>query len=451
MPKVFFFNYVTNDGKGDFKHLCDIVAAIKNNPALSNFELHAVVDIGERWKKENFEDKLRDLGLTRNYINDPEDKPWENPELQNDLSQAVQIIQVSSNSLPNRDKYLAFVKAGTLYKYFGEHEGYNPLLPSTPKLGPIIVRSMGLGVNTYGIKINKSMVNPLLNPFSIIAKHDNAFFTTLMTNTNSANAEEFQASNLFLPAYFNKTRAFQHFLLLLMSNTQLPSDKDISVFVSTSVKDCKKIISELNIDKHKDIIANFSQIEVIEANGALTRHLLNPVKTRALRLFSGFKLSDESFNTLFHCASFAAFVTGDNTFEMTISRKEIFPFYCSTNFDFKVNTLKSLEEIIKKVTAEKGVPVKVASDMLLLFNYEKFVRFEDPWRTKSSMDSILGEYKNIDFVAMAKAWHAVSDYIIENHNFYAKLPELFLEGLDPSLQLTPLNDESEPRNTFQKR
>ncbi len=167
----------------------------------------------------------------------------------------------------------------------------------------------------------------------------------------------------------------------------------------------------------------------------VTIYPLNANGVRTIQVFSGFRLSDAGFNAVFEAASFIAGVSGDNTFERTISNK-LLPFYWSSNPDLKKATSVSLSHIVKERLKSMDIPVEVKRDLETYFSYEKFSDFVNFFRWKEDELAALSQFPDIDLIAMSQAWKQIAQYLIEHHNFYDKLLTIFSEGLDPSLFLS---------------
>lgn len=438
MTKVVFFNSIHTDGKGDFGHLTNILTALKKMPTLQNFQFYAVVDC-TLWPKEDFEGQLKALNIDGYFLGRSDDQLWENPELQKHLSEAVQIIQVSRQSFPLK-KYLPYINPNALFKFIGEHEEIDPFMLTKidlhGKRKNFILRPMGLSPGTFGIKLQDRRNQITQDPFAILQSQDPQFYHALLATTQSPNMEYFKHNHFFVPAYYSNMGPFCKLLLLFIINHKLPQDRNIAIFLSGKSNLIKEDLQDLFSDEtYKNIVTTVKRVVLIQAQGdPIIVYLLNPSGTRSIEVFSGFKLSDAGFDAAFDAASFIAGVSGDNTFERTVSTK-LLPFYWSTNENLKKRTMIALANIVQERLATMNVAEETKKDLLTFFNYDNFSRFISFFRSKKEELAALYEFRDLDLIAMTKVWSEIAQYIIDHHNFYDRLLNIISEGLDPALFL----------------
>jgi len=360
-PKVnvVILNSINCDGTGDFSHLVGIYHALKKNTITKRFRLSFLICNQNSGSYKKIEDALKNLTIPHSeyFYGTPED--YENSfhqkkEIQSRLANSHQIIQISFHNFPAIKKYHPYFNPDALLKYVGEHESHHLPIPVGQKKWSSYV--MGLGDKRYGIKLENL---PRITPsaaFSILEKNDPDFANQLLFHTQSLHAEIFNHANYLIPVYINQITVLVRFIYLLAANKKMDT-KNIALKLS-GLQDASKLAKVIELEKiihFKD--KNIKQIEIIN-RGANEINIisLNPLSERVMRIFVGFDLSLESFNTLFQ-STFIAAVSGDNTFEKAIS-SEVLPFYVSSTFVMKQPTLTALATIINQASLDIDPAIK---------------------------------------------------------------------------------------------
>lgn len=430
MLKAILVNQIMMDGLGDFTHLIDIYIALKNNPQLENFEFIVVVDTILR-EPHGFREKLEKIGITKYFIGNRKDNLHEIPELQQHFKEATQIIEISAHGF-NLEKYLPYInKNKTVFKRISEHESIDPW----PKEGvdKITIFSMGLGKDTYGIKLKPVVKIEECDAYSIIEKNDSDFFESLLRYTNSKNVSELIENNIFIPAYFSKKYPLVVFLTLLILNDKIPNDKNIVMYVSGDTRGLLKDLKYYFARCWNNMSSKVNKIQLME-NGSKGPELIGQFDNNLLKqitIMTGYWLTDASYQVIYQCASLLTAVSGDNTLEMSIAHKKL-PYYWSTNFGLKKQTLVGLKKIVSDYLDSKNVDESLKEAFKIFFDYDTLYEINEGTPINSIINS---SYKNLDFTSMAEIWPEIAQHIIENYNFYNKLPNIFLEGLPSKAEM----------------
>ncbi len=341
--------------------------------------------------------------------------------LQDFFSEAVQIIAISFDGFAYEAQYVKSANPKAIFKHIGDHEAKR----ESPYDNRWIYRSMGLTKNQYGIKIAKTHELLPSIAFATIEKNDKNFIDTVLKQTNTSDWNSFDKDNYFVLAFFHfkNYHEVKSFIKLLTTNQKLPK-KNFAIYLSSNVN--TKMLE--NLDRAFGDFLGFGpvgfeesdikQIEIITpGNNQPKIYPINQQYQKVVRLFCGFDLCDESYYALFKCVFMAA-ISGDNTFERAIAN-ETFLYYWSTNhYPWKSGTLVAIQDIIKLPAL--NIPVEVKRDLLVYFDPNKY-----------PLDAL--EYKQLDLIAMAKAWPTVARFIKENYNFYNQLEAIFFEKLNLSL------------------
>ena len=335
MATCHLFITVLNDGVGDFSHFVDIYNAIIKSPDLKAIEFVPVVCL-----EGNDEAKLKKINATLTSLNIPlffsgfkqsfETHFQSNQDLINSLNKTAQVIFISADSLYS--KYKIYINPNALLKTINEHEGHVILdVPNSKKC------SLGLGEDCFGIKIGDydslTLNEATLNEAgSIIKANDPKFYNDLLQQSLTTDFTDFNKKNELIPAYFNSVEGFYKFLTFLA--TKEIKENDIALYFSGL-----DLQSEFGLACLKGCAKKCNvRIEVINNNGA--KVIINPNAERVIRIFTGYFVQDVSYHAIYSSAKIAG-VSGDNTLEYAVAHG-ILPFYYSTNFLAKQQTLKEL-------------------------------------------------------------------------------------------------------------
>lgn len=158
----------------------------------------------------------------------------------------------------------------------------------------------------------------------------------------------------------------------------------------------------------------------------------NDTGTISIKILTGFYLSDSSLQSMYQLSKMVA-VSGDNTLELAISMN-VFPFYCSTNWDNKRRTLDALREITQLPALDISETAR-RSFNIFFDKYSVQTRgYTDIEFPQHDRHLQLDLYATLDFPSMINDWPKVSNYIRLNYNFYDRLDDLVREGLPADLQ-----------------
>jgi hypothetical protein len=208
----------------------------------------------------------------------------------------------------------------------------------------------------------------------------------------------------------------------------LPRDKDIVVYLS-SPKDGKSLVKSIKNEEglpDSSLMASIKQVEFIENNstGILKDVVKLNTEGRVLRIFCNFRIDDAAFNALYRAAIISG-VSGDTSFERAIAFRTL-PFYFSTNYSAKRETLEALQAIIH--SEDLGIPEEIKRDFITYFQYEK------AWY-KSAIKSPerIRELQQVNLMGMCAEWHKIALYLRKHFNIYNLLPQLVEEDIDHEL------------------
>lgn len=451
MKKIILLNHVQTDGVGDFSHFLDIYDELRHNNKYGDTEFIPLVCCKRELIPE-VEKRLRDMGLLHYYVgtlDDYKNKYCHDVSLKQSLSEAEQLIQISyCGEFISPDIYN--VNPLALLKYVGEHEiangDSNPF--SRFKQTNVMLRSMGLSPNHYGIKIKKVPVLADEDIFASIEMNDveNDFVKKLLLHTGAERLCDIKHKNILIPAYFNREYSLSRFLLLMAINKKLSLEsKDIAVYLSGIKLDH---ISKLSFKINEFVSSDIKQIEFIgPGDSAPLVRDINPNGKRTIRIFYGFYLRDDFYNALYRQTLLAA-VSGDNTFEKAISYATL-PYYHSTNCVMKRSSLQALADIIRE--NDIGLTDEIKKDFIIYF--EQFHKFAGIYG--EPRDILSTEYvelfSNLNLVDMSKQWPIVSSYLLAHHNFYSKLEDIIFERTKTKFyksntERIPLPSENELNN-----
>jgi hypothetical protein len=404
------FVTVIDDGMGDFSHFVDIYTALKNEPDLNKIQFIPVVfvvgDDEDKIKKIN--DKLRSLDIPLYFCGNAwtfaEDSL--NHRIMKTLEKSDQILFISAEkTLYNR--YRKKIKPKTILKTINEHEGCISMrVPNSRKF------SMGLAEGCYGIKISDFTPLSLSESSSIIAINDPIFWDDLLRNTGSRSDEEFNRNNTIVPAYFNCPWGYSKFLTFLV--TQHTDRKDIAVYFSGRALNPKPYFPfEVSPPPILSNLADTCNVRVELIKNKDEKIVYNASASKVIRIFTEYNISDLSYRALYSKARIAG-VSGDNILEYAISHN-VFPFYMSTNFDYKEGTLLGLQKISQ--LSEVPISDEARRSFNIYFNPTNYL----------SRD--LGALSSVNLSVMIDAWPHIAFYLRTKKNFYNQLKAVFLEGL----------------------
>lgn len=400
MSVCHLFVTVMIDGYGDFSHFIDIYKAIISNSIFKEIEFIPVIHVQGTEYNATKLNKINEIlqflkvpkyfsGLTQDFS----DHFHSNIELTQSLKNTDQVIFISSDTI-YRD-YKKYINPQAILKTINEHEGMVAFdIPNSKK------RSLGLGQGCYGIKIGDAISLSSTESELIIKQNDPEFYEILLQQTGAKTLEELNQKNMIVPAYFNTPNGFIHFLTFLTTcNSDKNDSKDIALYFSGEMaQDAYFKYHFKNLIKSSNV-----RFETIEKNKE--KIIFNPDFSRVIRIFSGYYVKDESYQALFSNAQIAG-VSGDNTLECSITHK-VLPFYCSTNFYSKKQTLAELKKISQLKELSIGEEARRSFD--LYFDFKNF--------------------SSINLCAMIDAWPQIAAYIKTHKNFYNQLEKIVLEDL----------------------
>lgn len=450
MPNYLILNTINFDGTGDFSHFEDIITALLDNPVFSEVEFIPVVhfiqyDMPRRMACypiifEKMNRLFNDRNIPFYYgARGAHDIFKTDMALQKKLSEADQVIVISFGE-DLVDLYKPYFKNDIPIKFIGEHE-----VPFGIRFqyDNLFLRSMGISTNQYyGIKIGDIAEQDTSIVWEIVKKHDPEYIRKLLAYTHSSNSDEFMFKHEVIPAYFNKSWDFIEFLRLFDVNSSFPDTKDIVIihsgnnlnaFLASEIMP----MTGIPLPDKSTFISNLFKDGFIKQLEIFLPETDEPVviqgnynASKVIRIISGFRLSEPSFEAVHQLAKMAG-VSGDNTFERCVA-KNVLPFYWSTNFRLKYDTLTSLRKITQ-------LPELLISDdarnsygiffdtSLICINYKgsPFPRYDRVFNTRS--------YSRLNLKLMIEEWPVVTTYLRKNHNFYDRLEHIILEGVPSPL------------------
>jgi hypothetical protein len=334
MPNYLIFNTVNSDGVGDFSHFEDIIKTLLANPKFNDVEFIPIVCFKAGGTESNYRrvgEKLKALGIPFIYGKDDDHKRFSSdPAIQKQLNEADQAIVISYDTIFG--KYQPYLKPDIPIKSISEHEsiiyisGHKNHIP----------HPLGLGLGKKGIKIKDATPTLPNDEWNIIKQNDPDVATQLLACTHSPDFENFYENYLVTPAYFNRPSDFVAYLHLFGVNQSL--SKNVVVYLSG--------ISHW-VDEQEQVTKRFmntsiQQIETYRPGNSIPEIIPgNPDGTRAIKILTGFYLTNPSFDAIYRLSKIAG-VSGDNTLERCISMN-VLPFYWSWNPRMKMPTLSALQ------------------------------------------------------------------------------------------------------------
>lgn len=423
MPTYVLFNTIHDDGTGDFTHFEEIMKALLANPRFSGVEFIPIVSFAPSGKDSNYlsiKDKMEALGIPFYYGKNEDHQGFiADATLQSRLAEAEQIISISMDNIS--PLYMPYFKKDILIKGIGEHEG---LVDSALKN----THGLGLANGRQGIKINDCKLMEAHTALSIISENDHAFSEKLLKNTSSPDFNLFISKNSVIPAYFNQDMQFMSFLHFIGSNHSLSKEKDLIVYHSgTSLVDFlskKQVMAELLKG------SNIKRVEIIKRDGSLPEVIeTNPLGSQNIKIFSGFYLSDASFNAIYQLANIAG-VSGDNTFERCVSMN-ILPYYYSTNFKNKIPGLRALQYITQlsevEISPEARQSFNIYFDFRELCVHTAIRQYLTGEANRPAAK--LDKFPDLNVPKMIESWPKITAYLRQHKNFYNNLEHIVLENL----------------------
>lgn len=446
MPKYVVLTTINFDGTGDFSHFEDIMKALLDNPVFSEVEFIPIVhfmrySIPKRMALypiilEKMNLLFKDRNIPFYYgIFDEHQVFKTDTVLQKRLGKADQVIVISFGEdlvYP----YKPYFKNGIPIKFIGEHE---LRCGAQLKYDNLLLRPMGLSTNQFnGIKIADGTEQEAPVAWEIVTKHDPQFAAKLLASTHSTDSNQFMLKNELVPAYFNREWDFIEFIRLFNVTPSFADNKDIVIIqsgnnIKASLAPETLQMTGVQLPDKANFISNMFQdgfikkLEIFlpETNEPLVIQGNNHAST-VIRILSGYRLSDPSFEAIHQLAKMAG-VSGDNTFERCVA-KNVLPFYWSTNFRFKKSTLASLKNITQlpelSISDEARHSYSIFFDPLLITtNYEgsPYPWYDRVFNTES--------YSKLNLKLMVEEWPVVTAYLRKNHNFYDRLEHIILEGV----------------------
>lgn len=409
---------VLDDGVGDYTHLKEILRfAIQCQTLADYFFIPVIRTNGDRLAPIIMAD-FHAMGVTQFYRGNHDDFAAGSAfdqQLKPIYEQATQVIEVSVGIRnPQQRQYLT---SGAVIKQILEHEKMHSLRWNLHLSRPTLLGSLGLHGKAYGLKIaDVPKVTPM-DFFSSLSLHDSAFMAKLLKTTSSKTIHQFMAENSFSHAYFNQfdhKNGFSRFLALLCSHhhdqlnvvVHLSSKKDLPLdgYLRRDKGDNTGINSLLMLFKKMETHSTISRIEFFGPENDKPNIIeINPHKSQVMRVYNAY-LSQPSYELVFG-ASFMVGVSGDNTFEQSVSY-QILPFYHSTNWSIKLVSFQIIKDMIE--TEDFGFTEECKKDLILYFGYE----------AEFSGDKFLKKLFNVDLNSLRKAWTTIATHIKINKNFY---------------------------------
>src|SRR5579862_1968674 len=356
-PRVILLNHVNYDGTGDFSHLIDIYQEFKNNPIYQDYEFYPVIacDLGQFKKVAG---RLKELEVNKKigkyyFYKDREFKVSD--ELKNELQQAEQVMLISHSQFYDLEDCQQYLPTQVVYKYIGEHEVREVEVPEKFEN-----HSLGLSEGHQGIKLKRDVQHYSPQAALGIIKQENPeYVSALLQHTQTTDINTFTEDHPLIPAYFNQRQPFIRFLRVLGMQE--------GFFKNPVVNFSGRELDDTFIEQLKEELKDtkIGAIEIIQKEKApVILDNPNPEKgTQRIRIFCGYNLTNNSYNALYQQAAVAG-VSGDNTFEMAISCG-VFPFYHSTNYKMKKDSLDALCKIIETCNE---IPDNVKKDYISYFS-----------------------------------------------------------------------------------
>jgi hypothetical protein len=404
--KVLVFNSVNYDGIGDFSHFKDILTAYLKNPKFRDVEFLPIVAFDTCGAESNYSKLKREcehLGLNILYGTLKEHQSYIlDTSIQEKIKDANQALIISYD-IGLFKLYAPYLNKNIPIKSIAEHES---------NIGPkfAIQHNLGLGSSCDGIKIADITPQSPENAWEIIKTNDEDFFKTLLLKTASQDIAAFNKNYLMTPAYFNLRTSFACYLAFLSNNT--PPSKHIFVYLS-GISDhayCQHILS------HYLANTKIKEIEYYNYQDDSTTTLqITPAGHHHIKIFTGFFLSNLSFDALYQLSKIAG-VSGDNTFERCVAMN-VLPYYWSTNWRNKLNTLKALEALSQH--PQLNISEKAKQSFNIFFNTKFYLNLENG---KDINDPI-------DIPSMVEAWPIICDYLRKHNNFYDCLEYILIEKI----------------------
>lgn len=352
-------------------------------------------------------------------------------------------------------KELYAVPPNIPHKYIGEHDA----TMYYERTGDVnnqyhLNRSLGIGGKDHfgnpfqGIKLlDLPAPRSFEEHWTLISEKDPNFAATVRACTNTHDATSLSNGHTLITAYFNRSWDFFEFLRMftvIQPNTKKSiiiqySGNDLLDFIrrektnytGTAFKPHKKPFLE-QLFASGDIKA----LQIISSSSDSAADPLtlagNPKGKIFISILNGFYLSDDSLHSLYQISDMVG-VSGDNSIELAISLG-VLPFYCSTNWFGKTNTLEQLRNITQ--LSELNLSPAARQSFDIFFNTTVIHTRRKIFREFCEYDRTLclEEYSKINLPAMIAAWPMVAAYIREHSNFYDRLDSIVREKLPEAYQ-----------------
>lgn len=448
MSKTILFVNVEDDGAGDFYHLSDIFAAMQKFASLKDHAIVPIIGYGFKHSMDTIEKfrsalktvKANDYFLYPAFSPDSEfaSRPYvgygvffgsgsvsyrvgsineftNNSLIQQHLSEATQIIIVSSSSFIPIGAMKMYARADVEYKYIGEHE-------KNYALQYALNYPLGLGDSAYGIKIKTMQkISPSV-ACEVFAQHDQEFHQALLHAADCSNIADYCSGNMLIPAYFSETNTLIKFILFLANNEKLLATTNLHIYLSGSASQLfqEVFLDFYSCDTNELKNTNIKHIVMLAKGQEKNKVTLNPQGTRSVLIFVGYYLSDASYMAINQQAAIAG-VSGDNSFELAAGLS--LPYYHSTNYYYKRDSLQTLEKICDELPT---LPPELKADFKTFFSSIEVWNEERDMLGNKDVAEVAEKFKKIDLPGMIEHWHLFSEYLHQNYNFYNKLEDIIL-------------------------
>jgi hypothetical protein len=446
MAKTILFVSVEDDGVGDFSHLADIYAYMRRTPSLHDHEVVPIVGYGFKHsvkEVEKFRAALKAIN-DKDYFLYPAFSPdsgsasrpyvgygifygtgcvsyriGSTPEftsnvlIQQHLSEATQIIIISSSSLIPLPAMRQYARPEVIFKFIAEHE-------KEYSFPDVLHYPLGLGDEAYGIKIKTLQKISLAAACEIFALQDPEFNQALLDAADCKNVKDYCLNNMLIPAYFSEFQPALQFITLLARNQKLASTTNLHIYLSgKSAQVLQEIFSQASsIKKLKN--TNLKQIVLLAKGKEQDIFTLNPEGTRSVTIFVGFNLNDASYFAINQQAVISG-VSGDNSFELAAGLS--LPYYHSTNFCNKRASLQTLEKICDDLST---LPEQIKADFKTFFSSLEVWNEERDMLGNKQISEVAEQFKVLDLPGMFEHWHLFAAYLQQHYNFYDKLADIIL-------------------------
>ncbi|KTD37474.1 hypothetical protein Lnau_0664 [Legionella nautarum] len=484
MTTIILVNYIHYDGIGDFQHWLDITKKIHPLALESGIKIVPLIlclanleeIVKERLNNLNMDLKPFIFTMPKTFPRLEElnqqfsEFVTSNVELQNDLENALTIIQVSSATTKyQKETLLRYCYPGIPIVNIAEHSGlrtpaaFSPIpLDFDKRDKPGIERNitdrwMGLpkspeSIFDYGIKLESPL--SISKEETLLSFTNQDYVRTLLKKESGELIEkreltDFMNGTQIIPAYLQDEPSIMKFILYCIEHEK-NSDKDMLFHINISplfdprlryahdIEELDKYsFSATRMIEDKEVlvpklesmlIANgfqnygFDNMEInleVNVNGAIrTIHFgSSPTAKKTVRILSGFYLEDGDYNKLYHIADSIVGISGDNTFEKALSHNKL-PFLQSDNKYTFEPAMRALYEISLASLPDASSQLKHDLSNYFLNNN---MRLDNETRRE--------EILKTNWTEMQAALVVVGEYLQTKYNFYNHLQSIFYEAL----------------------